>query len=82
MKTKLVEGRMCGTCKKWERKHAISSRVGALIPNAKCRCNAEVEIPSTFPSSIQKVETLYDEGVDCQVWKDILEKVEVIDWRE
>lgn len=76
--SKLVEGRVCGTCSLWGRKFATSSRTGYLIPNAKCACNAEIDIPPTLPLSVQKVATFYNDGIDCPAWKDHGEKVEVM----
>ena len=78
IKTKPLDGNVCGTCNHWENKHAISSRLKALIPNSLCECKAKVKIPGSFPASIQKVSTLCEDGLNCPAWEDNEEDFEVI----
>lgn len=79
MGTKTVKGKMCGTCFKWDREDAISSRTGALIPNASARCMAKVEIPSCiFPFSVQKVSTFCEDGEGCLFWDGVSQEMEVL----
>ena len=69
MDSKLIDGRMCGTCLFWDREYGTSARSGLIIPNARCECHAEIKIPDSLPFSIQKVSTFCEDGIKCKLWK-------------
>ena len=78
MGTKIVKGKLCGTCLLWGRKHAISSKTGALWPNASAPCMAEVDTPNDLPFSIQKVHTFCEDGSGCSLWDGVTQEMKVL----
>ncbi len=75
MKTKIVKGKICGTCRFWGRDGKNNK---AILPNSFASCDVHVDIPKDAPLSLLKKGMLCMDGRDCPTWENCGYEVRII----